>query len=91
MRDVTIITFSSIFQTITDILDDQANVIVMKAIQDGIDRVNRESVSNAQTVQKWVILPKDLSVPGGELGPTFKTKRHFVLQKYAQMVDDLYK
>ena len=63
---------------------------VMKAIQEGINLANESSVSNAQKVQKWRILRKDFSVPGGELGPTMKMKRHIVLQQYAELVDGMY-
>jgi long-chain-fatty-acid--CoA ligase ACSBG len=63
---------------------------VIKAIQEGIDFANESSVSNAQKVQKWKILRKDFSVPGGELGPTLKMKRHFVLEQYAEVVDGIY-
>ena len=62
----------------------------MKAIQEGIDLTNDSSVSNAQKVQKWKILRKDFSVPGGELGPTLKMKRHFVRQQYADLVNGFY-
>ena len=76
-------------KTIQDIVDDP-DEIVMKAIQEGIDLTNDSSVSNAQKVQKWKILRKDFSVPGGELGPTLKMKRHFVLQQYADLVNGFY-
>lgn len=44
------------------------DVNVMRAIQDGIDRANKLAPSNAQRIQKWTILPRDFSLPGGELG-----------------------
>merc|ERR1719336_2816440 len=77
-------------KTIQDIVD-EPDEIVMKAIQEGIDLTNESSVSNAQKVQKWKILRKDFSVPGGELGPTLKMKRHFVLQQYADLVNGFYR
>ncbi|XP_004482294.1 long-chain-fatty-acid--CoA ligase ACSBG2-like isoform X2 [Dasypus novemcinctus] len=63
---------------------------VFTAIQKGIDAVNQEAISNAQRIQKWVILEKDFSIAGGELGPTSKLKRHFVAQKYQAQIDDFY-
>ena len=87
----TIFSINTLFslKTIQDIVDDP-DEIVMKAIQEGIDLTNDSSVSNAQKVQKWKILRKDFSVPGGELGPTLKMKRHFVLQQYADLVNGFY-
>lgn len=41
---------------------------IYKAIQEGLERVNAKATSNAQRVQKWVILERDFSVGGGELG-----------------------
>ena len=41
---------------------------VLKGIQAGIDRVNRRAESRAKNVQKWSVLPRDFSIPGGELG-----------------------
>lgn len=53
--------------TIQDILaGPDANV--MRAIQEAIDRANKLAPSNAQRIQKWTGLPKDFSLPGGELG-----------------------
>lgn len=53
--------------TVSEILELQ-DPLVYKAIQQGIDAVNQEAISNAQRIQKWVILEKDFSVHNGELG-----------------------
>jgi len=66
------------------------DTVVMEAIQAGIDRYNKKATSNAQKIQKWTILPTDFSIPGGEIGPTMKVKRHFVLKKYLENVEKLY-
>ncbi len=63
---------------------------VKRAIQDGLDRANTRATSNAQRVQKFLLLPTDFSVPGGELGPTLKLKRHLVVKKYATQINNFY-
>ena len=63
---------------------------VLFCLQEGLDRANQKAISNAQKVQKWIVLGQDFSVPGGELGPTMKMKRHFVLQKYLDNVEMFY-
>jgi len=76
-------------ETVQDVLEGPDRN-VMAAIQDGIDRVNGRAVSNAQKIQKWTVIPKDFSLPGGELGPTMKVKRAEVTKKYKHCVDKIY-
>ena len=63
---------------------------VMKAIQDGIDRANKRAISRAAVVQRWTVLPLDVSIPGGELGPTLKLKRFAFNKKYVSAIDRFY-
>ena len=44
---------------------------IYKAIQEGVERINAKATSNAMRVQKWVILERDFSIGGGELGEWF--------------------
>ena len=78
-------------KTVDDIMRPGAdNDRAMRAIQEGIDRANAQATSNAQKIQKYLVLLKDFSVPGGELGPTLKLKRHYVLSKYETQIQNLY-
>ncbi|XP_029017711.1 long-chain-fatty-acid--CoA ligase ACSBG2-like [Betta splendens] len=63
---------------------------VYKAISEGVERVNARATSNAQRVQKWVILERDFSVGGGELGPTMKLRRPIVVKMYQEQINDMY-
>ncbi|XP_053575846.1 long-chain-fatty-acid--CoA ligase ACSBG1 [Bombina bombina] len=76
--------------TVSEIVG-QKDQAVYRAIQDGIDKVNKEATSNAQRIQKWKILPKDFSIAGGEMGPTMKLKRHSIFKKYREEVEEFYK
>ncbi|XP_019954091.1 long-chain-fatty-acid--CoA ligase ACSBG2 [Paralichthys olivaceus] len=61
------------------------------AIQEGINSVNEKATSNAQRIQKWIILDRDFSLPGGELGPTMKLKRPVVAKMYKEQIENFYK
>ena len=37
-----------------------------------------------------MVAPSEFSVHSGELTPTLKVKRHFILKKYEKEIDDLY-
>ena len=70
--------------TVQDILNGPDHR-VMKAIQNGIDAANRKAVSNAQKIQKWMILPRDFSLPGGEMGPTMKVGDHSSIHRIRKL------
>ncbi|XP_053318200.1 long-chain-fatty-acid--CoA ligase ACSBG2 isoform X3 [Spea bombifrons] len=63
---------------------------VYAAIQEGINTVNEMSTSNAQKIQKWLVLQRDFSIAGGELGPTMKLKRPVVLKMYNNEIESFY-
>jgi long-chain-fatty-acid--CoA ligase ACSBG len=56
----------------------------------GIQRANAKAISNVARVKKFTILPRDFSIVGGELGNTFKLKRAFVANKYAEFIEKMY-
>uniref|UniRef100_A0A8C1Y7U3 Long-chain-fatty-acid--CoA ligase ACSBG1 n=1 Tax=Cyprinus carpio TaxID=7962 RepID=A0A8C1Y7U3_CYPCA len=65
--------------------------LVYQSIEEGIARVNSKATSNAQRIQKWIILGKDFSIVGGELGPTMKLRRPAVLQIYHSEIESFYR
>jgi long-chain-fatty-acid--CoA ligase ACSBG len=73
--------------TVLDLVSDQR---VMKALEEGIKRANVNAISNAQHIQKFIVLETDFSIPGGEFSPTFKLKRHVVEKKYTDRINAIY-
>lgn len=74
---------------VSDVLEKEDKEF-LAAIQAGVTRANKKAISRAQFVQKWSILPRDFSTPGGELGPTLKLKRPVVTKMYQNTIDLLY-
>ncbi len=60
-----------------------------EAVQKAIDDAN-SSVSRAESIRKFAILPRDLSVEDGELTPTLKVRRAIVEKSFSSVVDELY-
>ena len=52
--------------------------------------MNERATSNAQRIQKWTLLPRDFSIPGGELGPTMKVRRPIVAKMYKETIESFY-
>jgi long-chain acyl-CoA synthetase len=59
-------------------------------IQAELDRANSK-YAQVEQIKKFAILDHDLSQESGELTPTLKVKRNVVNEKYAELLDSLYK
>ena len=66
------------------------NPLWIARIDAGIKEVNARTTSNAQKVQKWKMLPVDVSEAAGDLTPTLKLKRNVMAVKYAALIDAIY-
>ncbi len=54
-----------------------------------IEQVNQK-LARVQTVKTFAILPRELTIDGGELTPTMKLKRRVILAKYQKEIEGLY-
>lgn len=62
---------------------------VLAEIQRAIDRAN-ESVSRAESIRKFVVLPIEFSEASGHLTPKMSIKRHVIVQDFSAEVAALY-
>ena len=58
-------------------------------VQAAVDEANK-TVSHAEAIKKFRILPSDFSEETGEMTPTLKVKRNVVVDKFADDIDALY-
>jgi long-chain acyl-CoA synthetase len=65
------------------------NGVLTAAIQATIDQANA-TVSRAESIREWRILDRDFSIESGEMTPSLKVKRTVVLDRWAQVVNEIY-
>lgn len=53
-------------------------------------KANRQAINQVARVKRWVVLDKEFDVVSGELTPTFKIKRKYIVKKYEQEIDKMY-
>jgi long-chain acyl-CoA synthetase len=66
-----------------------SNSEVMKLIEAEVEDKNGQ-LASFESVKKFRLLPRDLSIEAGELTPTLKIKRKVVLEKFGDLVDGMY-
>ncbi len=72
--------------TVADLVDDPD---LRAAVQAAVDEANKQ-VSQAESIRKFIILPKDFTEAGGEVTPSLKLKRNVVSKNYADAIERLY-
>jgi long-chain acyl-CoA synthetase len=65
------------------------NVELRAVIEAAVDDAN-QSVSRAESIREFALLPEDLTIAGGELTPTLKVRRAVVEKVYRDMIETLY-
>ncbi|WP_179430015.1 AMP-dependent synthetase/ligase [Spelaeicoccus albus] len=66
------------------------NPAVLDEIQRAVDDAN-QSVSRAESIRKFAILPIELTEESGHLSAKQSVKRHVVNRDFAEQIDDLYR
>ena len=63
---------------------------IITAVQRGVDEANAR-LSRVEQVKKFTHIPGDWTPGGTELTPTMKLKRKPVAEKYAEMIEAMYR
>jgi long-subunit acyl-CoA synthetase (AMP-forming) len=58
-------------------------------LEDQVEALNGD-LARYESIKRFTVLPRELSVDGGELTPTMKLKRRVVYEKYAAEIEALY-
>lgn len=65
------------------------NPEVLDLFKQAVDKYN-QFFSHIEQVKKFVLLPHEWTVDGGELTPTLKAKRKVILEKFRKEIDGIY-
>ena len=74
-------------QEVSTVEEAMGNDHVNKFVQSCVDETNKFSISRAAQVRKFLIMPAEFTIVGGEMTPTMKLKRKFVLNKYKDLIE----
>ncbi len=66
------------------------NAEIHQELQDAIDELNT-GFARVEQLKKFAVLPRQLSIEGGELTPTLKIKRNKVNEHFADIIDGMYR
>ena len=62
---------------------------LISVVQTAVDEANK-AVSKAESIRKFVILPTDFTIAGGQLTAKLSIKRHVVAQEFAREITELF-
>lgn len=64
--------------------------LIFQRIQREIEHFNQD-LGQTEKIKKFRLLPNEWSVTNGELSPTLKLRRKFILEKYHQVIEEMYR
>lgn len=73
-------------QPCADLAEAAKNPIIRAEVQRAVDRAN-ETVSRAESIRKFKILPDSFTLENGMLTPSLKTRRKQIEERYADIID----
>ena len=73
----------------TPIADLTEDPELLAELQERIDEAN-QTVSRAEQIKQFRVIPVELSEDAGEITPSVKVKRHVVMEKYSSEINALY-
>ncbi len=65
------------------------NPKIITLVQKVVDEINAH-LASYETVKKFVILPDEFTIEGGELTPSMKIRRNFIVKRYKAILDSMY-
>ena len=77
--------------TVSELVGSKKWKFFKEEIDAGIQRANEKAVSNVARVKKWILIEKEFSDDGGELGPSLKLRRFHVVEMYRKEIEQMYR
>jgi long-chain acyl-CoA synthetase len=65
------------------------SALVLAEVQKAVDEVNA-NLAQVESVKRFTVLPRPLTIEHGELTPTLKVKRKAVNQNFADQIEAMY-
>jgi long-chain acyl-CoA synthetase len=66
-----------------------ANRQVVALYENIVSEINRD-LARFETIKRFILVADEFSIANGALTPTMKLKRHYIEQRYAKQLDELY-
>ena len=70
--------------------EEDADGLFATCIQHEIDRYNQD-LGQTEKIKKFRLLHNEWSITDGELSPTLKLRRKFIIEKYNQIIEEMYR